>query len=460
MEDLTSQIPHPSNVIILSITHLGSLLVQNSIPGYEQIHQKSSLTSLISSLTSKYKDLYPKSYNLSNDSDCSILFSILKDDPTKRFIVKIDAENSNQGSSTKLLDEEIKSLIFEGINKSEDCNSQKRQRLNILVQEYIEESVNYKNHKMDFRIYFIVDHRGKNKSIHFYDGFGRVAVKSLDESKNDKDGSGVNYSYLTNLSSSFGYAKKMKIDKISGEKIEDFLVKNYKEINIYLFKNYQIRFYEQIKQLKSIIREVIRNSKLSENYSNSFQLFAADFGVSSKSKKPFLMEINAFPEIVDNSPKKNKIYSNLVKNLVSFIKEKTSLTRQLLREQIEEGSINHEAILKTDDYEFSGNRDLQVESNQSVKEGEMILQSPAEIKLESVQQQSTIKTRRVLKRNLGSTGNSVVLVNCFTGFGEKSLVQSIQYSAAIPSQDECSEILAKKRADYTLSKLVEANKNA
>lgn len=91
---------------------------------------------------------------------------------------------------------------------------------------------------MDFRIYFIVDHRGKNKSIHFYDGFGRVAVKSLDESKNDKDGSGVNYSYLTNLSSSFGYAKKMKIDKISGEKIEDFLVKNYKEINIYLFKNY------------------------------------------------------------------------------------------------------------------------------------------------------------------------------------------------------------------------------
>lgn len=79
----------------------------------------------------------------------------------------------------KFFFEELKEIYSNGTMCHNPKTSLNKGR--IILQKNIKNFVKFKGHKLDFRIYTFVERLSPNPIIHFYDGFGRVAVEEFSE---------------------------------------------------------------------------------------------------------------------------------------------------------------------------------------------------------------------------------------------------------------------------------------
>lgn len=136
-----------------------------------------------------------------------------------------------------------------------------------IIQEYISDWTSYRpkstnqKHKMDYRIYFMVEKAdgSHDPKLRFFDGFGRVALHS-----STKDNFEDVYSYLTNTRNSHYIIKKNKIDTHNGENIGDFIIKNHEEIQSILKTNYDLDFTKILKTVEKITQEILNRSNIAK----------------------------------------------------------------------------------------------------------------------------------------------------------------------------------------------------
>lgn len=192
----------------------------------------------------------------------------------------------------------------------------------IVAQKLITDPVLYRGHKMDFRLYCFIN-SATSQRVTFYEGFGRVCAKEYNRSSFD---SAVHISNLRRTSNNMTAPGNLSV---KGEPSTDFFVKDFAEIQAYLQEAYNIDFTAKTDLIQDAIGELLRASKMSKRIDSQFQLFAVDFAVQQDGGVK-LLEINAFPDFVENSEKKARIYKKIFKDIGRRVKNKIMKTRHAL----------------------------------------------------------------------------------------------------------------------------------
>lgn len=232
----------------------------------------------------------------------------------------------------QILDKDLTAKLSKSFNYGKSCGD--RQDSMLIVQELVKNPVLYKGHKMDFRLYFFLN-SAHSLITTFYNGFGRVCPIKYSE---DSYQTGV---HISNLRSSFDHVNRTGTRTINNEPVDSFLIKSFPEIQKYLNSAYRIDFTDLAFELKNSILAILKQSKIAKSRPDSqFQLFAADYIVTTDGHLKIL-EINAFPDFVNNSAKKTKIYKRVFADVASKIhrklwKTKKSLIKMIEREQFNE----------------------------------------------------------------------------------------------------------------------------
>jgi hypothetical protein len=133
------------------------------------------------------------------------------------------------------------------------------------------------------------------------------------------------------------FLSESNVDQIEGEDVNHFFVKDFEEVTKILKENYGLNLRKEMKKLKKGLIEIIKKfAKKQENSLNSFhQLFAIDFGITTKGKL-YLLEFNAFPSIDEGNPKKDKIYKKMLRKYFERLSVKFQKTRGILKYLIED----------------------------------------------------------------------------------------------------------------------------
>ena len=200
-----------------------------------------------------------------------------------------------------------------------------------MVQVLLNDPVLYKGYKMDFRIYMFVN-SASSQRITFYEGFARVCPFRFDPA------SFLPQVQVSNLRKSLR-SENEHSEVIEGEPRDDFLVKNYNEVQEYLKKTYEIDFLDKVDKVQEGLTEIFKGSQISKRLDSQFQLFAVDF-IVKRSGGVAVLEVNAFPDFIENSSKKSTIYSKLFNDVGRRIWNKIYRTRQTLVEMVEEENFN------------------------------------------------------------------------------------------------------------------------
>ena len=190
---------------------------------------------------------------------------------------------------------------------------------------------------MDFRQYFMIEST-KPLKIRYFNGFGRVSLIKYSPS------AFTEASQLTNLETSKKFSKDKKIENLEGEPIDEFMVKTMGEVKYTLAKDYKIDLDRHLKNLKKIIKRIIESTRITDQKSSSFQLFAADYGITDDNKG-YLMEVNAYPKFSADSEKKEKIYSKLFEGYMDAIERKVRMTKYVVKKQFQKMEFDHEKAM-------------------------------------------------------------------------------------------------------------------
>jgi Tubulin-tyrosine ligase family len=243
----------------------------------------------------------------------------------------------NYHVDVQIVDKNLTDQLFKSFNGGKSCRNPHESML--IVQELITNPVLYKGHKMDFRLYFFLN-SAHSLITTFYNGFGRVCpIKySMDSYKTEV--------HISNLRSSFQHTNKSGIQAIESEPVDTFLIKSFPEVQKYLNTRYGIDFTDLTFELKDSILTILKQSKIAKSRPDSqFQLFAADYLITTEGQVK-LLEINAFPDFVNNSAKKTKIYRKVFADLAGRIHRKLWKTKKALVKMIEREQFNEsKAIL-------------------------------------------------------------------------------------------------------------------
>lgn len=309
-----------------------SLFFQNSVEGYHQLHLKHELARLAkkNKVTSKY---IPRTYVLDDENDCKEFFhsnrsSSEAEEP--RYVVK------NEGKDVEVVTEDLWNNLKKSFN---NCTKNQGQGETMLVaQELIKEPVLYKEHKMDFRVYFVVN-SAKPLLTTFYNGFGRVCPARFNKT------SFLPRVHISNLRTTFDTIKQAGLTAIEDEPAEEFSIKTFEETQVYLKEKYNLDFMHLTDKLKDKITRLLKASKIAEARPNSqFQLFAADYIITTEGLVK-LLEINAFPDFIDNSNKKTKIYKTVFNDLGWRMRNKLWHTKRILRRMVEDENFNEDKAI-------------------------------------------------------------------------------------------------------------------
>ncbi len=206
----------------------------------------------------------------------------------------------------------------------------------IVVQKLIPDPVLYKGHKMDFRLYCFIN-SATSQRVTFYEGFGRVCPKEFDRSSFE---SAVHISNLRKTSNNPATNHSVK-----GEDSRDFFVKDFAEIQAHLQLTYNIDFIAKTEVIQDAIGELLRASKMTKRIDSQFQLFAVDFAVQQDGSVK-LLEINAFPDFVENSEKKARIYKKIFRDIGRRVKNKIMKTRHALVMLLHKEAFNETQAIK------------------------------------------------------------------------------------------------------------------
>ena len=208
----------------------------------------------------------------------------------------------------------------------------------IVAQKLITDPVLYKGHKMDFRLYCFINSAASQR-VTFYEGFGRVCAKEFDSSSFD---SAV---HISNLRKTSNNPNMPPAQLIKGEQSADFFVKDYAEIQAHLQDVYNIDFAAKTDLVQDAIGELLRASKMSKRVDSQFQLFAVDFAVQQDGSVK-LLEVNAFPDFVENSAKKARIYKKIFRDIGRRVKNKIMKTRHALVMLLHKEAFNETLAVK------------------------------------------------------------------------------------------------------------------
>lgn len=229
-------------------------------------------------------------------------------------------------SDVLLLDRDMKNQLQTSFGNGTLCG--KGPETMLVVQELIKNPVLYKGHKMDFRVYFFLN-SAKSMVTTFYNGFGRVCPLKYNET------SFATEVHISNLRTSFDHASKSSTKTIEGEQTDNFLIKTFSEVQRHLTQTYGLDFADLSYDLKDTITTILKNSRIPNLKPGSqFQLFAADYLITADGQVK-LLEINAFPDFVDNSSKKTKIYKIMFEDIGARIRRKLWKTKKSLVGMIE-----------------------------------------------------------------------------------------------------------------------------
>ena len=234
-------------------------------------------------------------------------------------------------SDVEIITESLLKNIKKSFSDGQGCG--KGEPTLLVAQQIVEDPVLYKGHKMDFRVYFFIN-SAKTLQTTFYSGFGRVCPLKFDTSSFKSE------VHISNLRNTFDIMNRTNISSIEGEPSKDFVIKTFEEVQSYLAATYKIDFMNATENIKDSIMNILKHSALSDAKADSqFQLFAADYLLTTDGSAK-LLEINAFPEFVDNAQKKTRIYREVFKDVGRRVRNKLLQTKAVLRRMIEAEKFN------------------------------------------------------------------------------------------------------------------------
>jgi len=260
-------------------------------------------------------EVMPKSWDLSDLSQCKDFFSVLQKDAQETFegvkyVVK-KSRYSHNGEGITLIDLENAKIALKEFDNGNKCY----EAAGFLAQTYISSPFLINNKKFDFRVYMLIANLDP-LIILYHDGFVRISLDDYDQKSSNVS------KHLTNLEVAEGY---LESSGASQEEWEEALVdqgwsfqrfQEYMESNGYVPKGWvQNQLKSQMKQ--TMYHLVMMNMKNLLKHPGVFEYFGLDFILDSDLHLWYL-ELNLTPCITEKNALKRELNTKFIQSILDL----------------------------------------------------------------------------------------------------------------------------------------------
>jgi hypothetical protein len=301
----------------------------NRIPGYEPMVRKDQSLAGLKRYADKFNDrseclnkgLFPKSYRLYIEEECSEFFQIITSvnyrlstvkEPIQ-YLIKV-GHDSHRSDGVFLLDQNQWETLNEEYDFGKQCGNKNS---SLIAQAYVSNPLLLDmDNKFDFRVYMLIASTNP-LIVYYHDGFLRVALSPYDKHSKERG------THLTNThlaQKKFDEAKHNTVNGMNEAQLKEYHLWSFDKLQAFLLESGKITDSNWLDNYlrpafqKAFIHLVRMGKDDFWKQSNVYQLFGLDFMLDDNLNLWYI-EGNPNPQLHQNTPKMSQMMNTMLKDM-------------------------------------------------------------------------------------------------------------------------------------------------